>query len=172
MFTGPVTTDPSAGLVSTTLGASPCGAAGGTTTTTSSAADRTESVASRRSTYAPGSENAAVVTGASAGAKTTGAGPLITRHATRSVEPAGRPSSVADPSSVITLSGGVIDRSGPALTDGRWFSRETVRRTSSMEVRAPSLAVRRRTYSPSAENVTLVTAVDGEPNTTGAGPLI
>ena len=70
--------------------------------------------------------------------------PLNLLHVTLSVLPSGRPSSVAVPIRA-TVAGKVMVCADPALTTGARLPESTTIVTSEVELRAPSLAVRRRT---------------------------
>src|SRR5262245_56987748 len=118
----------------------------------------------------PASENAAAVVAAFALENVTVPGPLSFDHVIESVLPAGSPSSVTKPSSVAVL-GSATTRSAPAETIGAWFSGETDTITSSLEVKALSLALSRRMYTPALLNVAVVAAAFALENVTVPGPL-
>src|SRR5687767_10033757 len=88
-----------------------------------------ESLAVRRSKYVPAAEKLAAVTGDACGLKLTVPGPLTFPHDTASVEPIGRPSSIAVPFKA-AVAGSVISRSGPALASGGRLPDTTVIVTS------------------------------------------
>src|SRR5688572_22715723 len=88
-----------------------------TMTVTVSLAESAESLAVRRRRYVPAAENVAVDVTAFVGAKVTVPGPLSFDHATVSVLPVGRPSSVAVPASD-AVAGNVMAWSAPASTTG------------------------------------------------------
>src|SRR5687768_14712366 len=143
---------------------------GWTMTMTSSLSERAPSVAVRRRVYVPSTVKAAVVTGWLASPKATEPGPSRRLHCEVSVEPRGQPSSVTVPFSVAAFGSSMV-WSPPARATGGSFSGSTVTVTSSATVSRPSVAVRRRTYSPGALNAAVVAGCTGFPKATVPGPL-
>jgi hypothetical protein len=140
---------------------------------TSSLVDSTESDAVRRSTYAPGAENDAVVDNAEAFPNVTVPGPDTRDHVVVTAAGGfGRPSSDALPDND-AVAGNVTDWSVPAFTTGAWFTgvlELTVIWISSLADNDESDAVRRSTYAPGAENDAVVDNADAFPNVTVPGP--
>src|SRR5574338_279085 len=101
---------------------------------------RCVSLADKRSTYVPGVEKIARVTGLLISLKVTRPGPLTWLQNVVTVAPAGKPSSATGPFSAAVL-GSVIVWFGPALTIGAALAGNTVTVTSSLAVCSESLAV-------------------------------
>src|SRR6185503_18389121 len=91
------------------------------------------SLADNRSTYVPGVEKIALVTGLLMSLNVTRPGPLNWLQNAVTVEPAGKPSSATVPFKLAVF-GSVIVWFGPAFTIGAWFAGNTVTVTSSLTV--------------------------------------
>src|SRR5215216_1310002 len=130
---------------------------------------RCVSLADKRSTYVPGVEKIALVTGLLISLKVTKPGPLNWLQNVLTMAPAGKPSSLTVPFRLAVL-GRVIVRLGPAFTIGAAFAGSTVMVTSSLAECSESLAVSRNTYVPASVKVASVTGEFGLVNATSPGP--
>src|SRR5215213_8669058 len=101
---------------------------------------RCVSFADNRSTYVPGVEKIALVTGLLISLKVTRPGPLTWLQNFDTVAPTGNPSSATVPFRLAVF-GKVIVWFGPALTMGAAFAGSTVTVTSSLAVCSESVAV-------------------------------
>ncbi len=131
---------------------------------------RCVSLADKRSTYVPGVEKIAFVTGLLMSLNVTRPGPLNWLQNVVTVEPAGKPSSATVPFKLAVF-GSVIVWFGPAFTIGAWFAGNTVTVTSSLTVSSESVAVRRNSYVPASVNDASVTGEFGLVKATSPGPL-
>ena len=113
----------------------------------------------------------AVVTAAPEFPKMTAPGPLMTLQLKVRVDPAGSPSSVAEPVNEAAF-GKVRVWSGPALTKGAWFARLTVMEMSSLRTICPSETVRRKTYVPAEVNAAEFAGESTGAKEVSPGPLI
>src|SRR4051794_4022736 len=118
--------------------------AGLTVTVTSACAVSCESLPVKRSTYTPSALKVAEVEAADWLANVTMPGPLTTDHEAVSDPPAGKPSSVMVPFSVVVFAGWKMVCAGPALTTGGLLCGRTVTRTSALPLNCESLAVSRK----------------------------
>src|SRR6185295_7965452 len=131
---------------------------------------RCVSLALRRSTYVPGVEKIALVTGLLISLKVTTPGPLNWLQNVLTVAPTGKPSSATVPFRLAVF-GRVIVWFGPALTMGAKFAGNAVTVTSSLTVCSESVAVKRKTYVPATVKVASVRGEFGLVKATSPGPL-
>src|SRR6185369_11057119 len=131
---------------------------------------RCVSLADNRSTYVPGVEKIARVTGLLISLNVTRPGPLTWLQNVDTVAPVGKPSSATVPFRLAVF-GNVIVWFGPALTIGAAFAGSTVTVTSSLAECSESLAVSFSTYVPANVKLASVKGDAGFVKATSPGPL-